>query len=96
MEVTLLAADGGRLAVPACGRARRADFRVDAVRVGADDLYVRGFGVGSELAGQELVLVELADASQSGVPQPGLPPDPLPPCDGIPRVQPGVPLQDPE
>jgi hypothetical protein len=94
MEITLLAADGERLVVPACDRAQDDDFRIDAVRVGADGLYVRGFGVGGDLAGQEVVLVELADAGESGVPQPGPPPDPLPPCQGTPQTQPGVPLQE--
>ncbi len=94
MEILLLSAEGERLKVPACGQARDEDFRIDVVRVGADDLYVRSFGVGSDLAGQKVHLVELADGSASGIPALGSPPDPLPACDGVPQMQPGVLVED--
>ncbi len=93
MEITLVAADGEVLVVPACGSARDPDFRVDQVRVGADNLYVHAFGAGGGETGQQLTLVEVAESADS-VLGPGPPPDPLPPCRGTPQVQQGVPLLD--
>ena len=92
MDIVLVAADGERLRVDACGHARDSDFRIDEVRVGASGQYIRAFGVGSDLGATNVTLVERADASESGIPFLGPPPDPLPPCEGDPQVQPGVPL----
>lgn len=91
-DIVLLAADGERLGVPACGRARDEDFRVDQVRVGANGLYIRAFGMSADFGGRDLTLVEYASVVRSDVPELGPPPDPLPPCVGKPQVQPEVPL----
>lgn len=89
--IYLIAADGERLDVPACGRAMDESFRIDEVRVRAQGGYIRGFGAGdTALAGRHVVLVELARADLSGMPMLPPPPDPLPPCQGHPQVQPGV------
>ena len=93
MEITLVAADGEVLVVPACSSARDPDFRVDQVRVGAENLYVHAFGAGGGEPGQQLTLVEVAESADSVIEQ-GPPPDPLPPCLGRPQVQQGVPLFD--
>lgn len=89
--IFLVAADGERLNVPACGRARDDTFRIDQVRVRTTDGYIRGFGVGdTTLSGRHVVVVEVAQADLSGIPTLGPPPDPLPPCRGHPQVQVGV------
>lgn len=46
MEITLVSGHDERLVVPACGQARDGDFRIDELRVGANELYVRAFRVG--------------------------------------------------
>ena len=89
--IYLVAADGERLDVPACGRAMDKSFRVDQVRVRAEGGYIRGFGSGDpSFAGLSLVLVEVARAELSGIPTLGPLTDPLPPCTGHPEVQPGA------
>jgi len=88
-DIFLVAADGERLDVPACGRALDETFRIDAVRMHSQLGYIRGFGVGDEaFAGRPLFLVELASAAESGIPTVGAPPEPLPPCVGLPEAQP--------
>jgi len=80
------------LALPACDSAFDADFRVDSVRVGAADWYIRGFGMGTDADGMHLVLMEVADSAESGVPNEGPAPTSLPACRGVPEYQQGVPL----
>jgi hypothetical protein len=89
--IYLIAADGERLDVPACGRAIDESFRVDHVLVRAEGGYIRGFGSSDpSLAGRSLVLVEVARAELSGIPAPAPLTDPLPPCTGHPEVRPGT------
>ena len=88
-DIFLVAADGERLDVPACGRALDETFRVEAVRVRSQVGYIRGFGAGDPaFAGRRLTLVEVASAADSGIPSVGAPPEPLPPCVGLPEAQP--------
>lgn len=90
-DIFYVAADGERLDVPACGSATDPTFRVDDVRVRAEDGYIRGFGAGGqELAGRHLFLVEVSRAADSGIPSTEPPPEPLPPCAGVPEVQVGI------
>jgi hypothetical protein len=90
-DIFLVAADGERLAVQACGRARDASFRIDEVKVRTDAGYIRAFGVGDTiLEGRQLHLIEIAQSEESGIPAEGAVPPALPRCEGHPAVQPGV------
>jgi hypothetical protein len=85
--IFLLAADGARLDVPACGHAFAADFRVDQVQVRTELGYIKAFGYGEPVvAGRQLTLIITARTDE-GFPttEPLL--DPLPPCRGHPEVQ---------
>lgn len=89
--IFLVAADGERMDVPACGRALDDTFRIDQVRIRTKDGYIRGFGAGDvTLSGRHVVVIEVAQADLSGDPTLEPPPDPLPPCLGHPQVQVGV------
>jgi len=90
-DIFLVAADGERLAVQACGRARDASFRIDLVEVRTEAGYIRAFGMGdSSMEGRQLHLVELAQSDESGIPAEGAVAPVLPRCEGHPAVQPGV------
>jgi hypothetical protein len=85
----LVAADGERLDVPACGDARDVDFRVERVEVRTDLGHIHTFGWASRGPGRDrLVLVE-TERSDEAFPLLGVPPEPLPPCVGHPVDQPG-------
>jgi hypothetical protein len=43
-DIFLVAADGERLPVPACGDARDDSFRIDQVEIRTEDGYIRTFG----------------------------------------------------
>jgi hypothetical protein len=91
--LTLVAADGEQLAVPACGDANDPDFRIDSVQVGSEGLYVHSFGRGDG-SGEELAWVQVAgDGSASGFTDQGPSFDPLPACRGLPLVQRNVQLE---
>lgn len=90
--LSLVAADGEQLDVPACGEANDPDFRIDVVRVGSEGFYVHSFGRGNG-SGEELIWVQVAgDGSASGFTDWGRSFDPLPPCRGLPKGQRDVPL----
>lgn len=89
-DIFLVAADGERLSVPACGDARDASFRIDQVRVRTDIGYIRGFGMDLSVKGHQLILVEIARSEDAGIPVEGPIASQLPPCQGHPQVQPGV------
>jgi hypothetical protein len=90
-DIFLVAADGERLSVQACGRARDASFRIDEVKVLAEAGYIHAFGVGDpSMEGRQLHLVEIAQSDEVGLPAEGAVPPALPRCEGHPAVQPGV------
>ena len=89
-DIFLVAADGERLSVPACGDARDPSFRIDLVEVRTEAGYIRAFGMGdSFLEGRQLSLVEVASTFADGIPEEGQVAPELPPCEGHPAVQPG-------
>ena len=89
-DIFLVAADGERLSVPACGDARDPSFRIDQVEVRTEAGYIRAFGMGdSFLEGRQLFLVEVASTFADGIPEEGQVAPELPPCEGHPAVQPG-------
>jgi len=89
-DIFLVAADGERLSVPACGDARDDSFRIDQVEVRTEDGYIRAFGMGDgSMEGHQLYLVEIAKSEDSGIPAEGTVPQVLPLCEGHPAVQPG-------
>lgn len=90
-DIFLVAADGERLAVQACGRARDASFRIDAVKVRTEAGYIHSFGVGdTSMEGRQLHLIEIAQSDEVGLPAEGAVAPVLPRCEGHPAVQPGV------
>lgn len=90
-DIFLVAADGERFAVQACGHARDASFRIDLVEVRTDAGYIRAFGVGdSSMDGLQLHIIEIAQSDESGMPEEGAVAPLLPRCEGHPAVQPGV------
>jgi hypothetical protein len=90
-DIFLVAADGERLSVQACGRARDASFRIDQVMVRTEAGYIRAFGVGdASMEGRQLHLIEIAQSDEAGLPGEGAVPPALPRCEGHPAVQPGV------
>ncbi len=89
-DIFLLAADGERLSVPACGDARDPSFRIDQVEVRTEAGYIRAFGMGDgDMEGHQLFLVEIARSDEAGIPEEGHIVPELPPCAGHPQVQPG-------
>ena len=90
-DIFLVAADGERLSVPACGDARDPSFRIDLVEVRTEAGYIRAFGMGDgSMEGHQLFLVEIARSEDAGIPVEGAVAPQLPPCEGHPQVQPGV------
>ncbi|HEV8251810.1 MAG TPA: hypothetical protein VGQ66_00355 [Candidatus Limnocylindria bacterium] len=90
-DIFLVAADGERLSVPACGDARDPSFRIDQVEVRTEAGYIRAFGMGdSFLEGRQLFLVEVASTFADGIPEERQVAPELPPCEGHPAVQPGA------
>ena len=90
-DIFLVAADGERLSVPACGDARDPSFRIDQVEVRTEAGYIRAFGMGDgSMEGHQLFLVEIARSEDAGIPVEGAVAPQLPPCEGHPQVQPGV------
>lgn len=82
-DIFLVAADGERLSVPACGDARDPSFRIDQVEVRTEAGYIRAFGMGDSF-------LEGLSTFADGIPEERQVAPELPPCEGHPAVQPGA------